>query len=111
MKKQHILNISTYVFFSKRESKTETETETEAETERERQRERERERERERKSTKIIKLALTGKPNYKSNFLKYATTLYNQAAKQIQQAQNYCNVFLKLKKYLFNKTLARSLSD
>ena len=83
MKKKHILNISTYVFFSKRESKTETETETETE------RERERERGRERKSTKIIKLALTGKPNYKSNFLKYATTLYN----------------------ISNKTLARSLSD
>ena len=41
MKKKHILNISTYVFFSKRESKTETETETETERERERERERE----------------------------------------------------------------------
>ena len=64
-----------------------------------------------RQSTGSIKLALTGEPNYESHFLKYAPTLYNQIPKQIQEAENYCHVVTKFKKYLFDKTLARSLSN
>ena len=36
-----------------------------------------------REPAKIIKLTPTGEPNYEPNFFKYATTLYNQAPKQI----------------------------
>ena len=42
---------------------------------------------------------------------KYATSLYNQALNQIQEAQNYSDANRKLKKYLFDKILACSLSN
>ena len=48
-----------------------------------------------RQSTETIKLALIGELIYKPTnlpFLKYATTLYDQAPKQIQEAENYCDV-------------------
>ena len=48
-----------------------------------------------RQSTETIKLVLIGELIYKPTnlpFLKYATTLYDQAPKQIQEAQNYCDV-------------------
>ena len=41
-----------------------------------------------------------------SHFVKYATTLYNEVPKPIQEAAKYCPVITKLKKYLFYKTLA-----
>ena len=64
-----------------------------------------------RTATETIKLTLTSEPNYESHFLKYATTLYNEVPKSIQEAEKYCAVVPKLKMYLFDKTLARSLSD
>ena len=64
-----------------------------------------------RTATKTIKLTLTSKLNYESHFLKYATTLYNEVPKSIQEAEKYCAVVPKLKRYLFDKTLARSLSN
>ena len=64
-----------------------------------------------RTATKTIKLTLTSKLNYESHFLKYATTLYNEVPKLIQEAGNYYAVVPKLKRYLFDKTLARSLSN
>ena len=59
--------------------------------------------------TSNIKLILTSEPNYESSFLKYAATLYqvprnqvssNQVPKQIQDAEIYCDVAPKLKKYI-----------
>ena len=48
-----------------------------------------------RTATETIKLTLTSEPNYESHFLKYATTLYNEAPKLIQEAEKYCfNLFL-----------------
>ena len=49
--------------------------------------------------------------NYESHFAKYATTLYNEVPKPIQEAEKYCAIVPKLKRYLFHKTLARSLSN
>ena len=45
--------------------------------------------------------ALTGKQSYESLFLKYAETLYNQVPKQIQEAEIYCDIVPKLKKYFY----------
>ena len=54
-------------------------------------------------------MTLTSEPNYESHFLKYATALYNEVPKSIQEAAKYFAVVPKLKTYLFDKTLARSL--
>ena len=62
-------------------------------------------------ATETIKLTLTSEPNYDSYFIKYATTLYNEVPKPIQETEKYCAVVPKLKKYLFEKTLARSPSN
>ena len=64
-----------------------------------------------RTATEAIKLTLTSEPNYESYFIKYATTLYNEVPKPIQEAEKYCAVVPKLKRYLFDKTLARSLAN
>ena len=64
-----------------------------------------------RTATETIKLTLTSEPNYKSNFIKYAKTLYNEVSKPIQEAEKYCAVAPTLKRYLFGKTLARSLTN
>ena len=64
-----------------------------------------------RSATKTIKLTLTSEPNYESHFIKYATALYNEAPKPMQEAEKYCAVVPKLKRYLFDKTLARSLAN
>ena len=64
-----------------------------------------------RTATKTIKLTLTSEPNYESHFIKYATTPYNEVPKPIQEAEKYCAVVLRLKRYLFDKTLARSLAN
>ena len=64
-----------------------------------------------RTGTETIKLTLTSEPNYESHFVKYATTLYNEVPKPIQETQKYCAVVPRLKRYLFDKTLARSLSN
>ena len=64
-----------------------------------------------RTAAETIKLTLTSEPNYESHFLKYATTLYNEVPKSIQEAGKYCAVVPKLKRYLFDKTSARSLSN
>ena len=50
-----------------------------------------------RTATETIKLTLTSEPNYESHFLKYATTLYNEVPKSIQEAEKYCPVVPKLK--------------
>ena len=44
-------------------------------------------------------------------FDKYATTLHDEVLKSIQRAEKYCALVPKLKRYLFDKTLARSLSN
>ena len=64
-----------------------------------------------RTATETIKLTLTSETNYESNFLKYATTLYNEVPKSIQEVEKYYAVVPKLKRYLFDKTLVRSLSN
>ena len=64
-----------------------------------------------RTATETIKLTLTSEPNYKSHFIKYATTLYNEVPKPMQKAEEYCDVVPELKRYLFDKTLARSLAN
>ena len=66
-----------------------------------------------RTATKTTKLTLTSDPNCQSHFVKYATTLtlYNRFPKPIQEAEKYCAIVPKLKRYLFHKTLARSLSN
>ena len=70
------------------------------------------ERERElRTATETIKLTLTSEPNYETHFITYATTLYNEVPKPIQEAEKYCAVVPKLKRYLFDKTLACSLAN
>ena len=49
----------------------------------------------EKKEKKLDKLALIGELIDKPTnlpFLKYATTLYDQAPKQIQEAENYCDI-------------------
>ena len=52
-------------------------------------------------ATETIKLTLTSEPNYESHFIKYATTLYNEAP-SIQEAEKYCAIVPKLKRYLFD---------
>ena len=42
-------------------------------------------------------MTLTSKPNYEPHFIKYATTLYNEVPKPIQEAEKYCAVVPKLK--------------
>ena len=64
-----------------------------------------------RTATETIKLTLKSEPNYESHFIKYATTLYNEVPKPIQEAGKYCAVVPKLKRYLFYKILARSLAN
>ena len=64
-----------------------------------------------RTATETTKLTLTRDPNYGSYFVKYATILYNEVLKSIQEAEKYCAAVSKLKWYLFGKTLARSLSN
>ena len=47
------------------------------------------------KRKETIKLALIRELIYKPSnlpFLKYATTLYDQAPKQIQEAEDYCDI-------------------
>ena len=39
-----------------------------------------------RTTTETIKLTLTSEPNYESHFIKYATTIYNEVSKPIQEA-------------------------
>ena len=56
-------------------------------------------------------MTLTSEPNYESHFIKYAATLYNEFPKSIQEVEKYCAAVPKLKRYLFDKTLARSLSN
>ena len=62
-----------------------------------------------RTATDTIKLTLTSEPNYGPHFIKYATT-YNEVPKPIQEAEKYWAVVPKLKRYLFDKTLTRSLT-
>ena len=50
-----------------------------------------------RTATETIKLTLTSEPNYKSHNLIYATTLYNEVLKSIQEAEKYCAMFLSWK--------------
>ena len=57
-----------------------------------------------RTATETTKLTLTSDPNYGSYFVKYATTLYNEVPKSIQEAEKYCAAVSKLKWYLFGKT-------
>ena len=64
-----------------------------------------------RTATETFKLTLTSEPNYESYFIKYATTPYNEVPKSIQEAEKYCAVVTKFKRYLFDKTLAHSLSN
>ena len=64
-----------------------------------------------RTSTETIKLTLTSESNYESQFIKYATKLYNEVPKPIQEAEKYCAVVPKLKRYLFDKTSACSLAN
>ena len=64
-----------------------------------------------RTATETIKLTLKSEPNYESHFIKYATTLYNEVPKPIQEAEKYCAVVPKLKRYLLYKILARSLAN
>ena len=56
-----------------------------------------------RQSTETIKSALKGGPDYESYFLEYATTLYNQVPKQMQETESYCDVFPKLKSIYLEK--------
>ena len=51
-----------------------------------------------------IKLPLTNQPNYESHFIKYATALRKEVPKPIQEAEKYCTVVPKLKRYLFDKS-------
>ena len=64
-----------------------------------------------RSATETIKLILTSEPNHESHFIKYATAPYNEVPKSMQEAEKYCAVVPKLKRYLFDKTLARSLAN
>ena len=57
--------------------------------------------------TETIKLTLTSEPNYESHFVKYATTLYNEVPKPIQETEKYYAVVPKFKRYLFDKTSAK----
>ena len=59
-----------------------------------------------RTGTETIKLTLTSEPNYESHFVKYATTLYNEVPKPIQETEKYYAVVPKFKRYLFDKTSA-----
>ena len=63
-----------------------------------------------RSATETIKLTLTSEPR-ELHFIKYATTLNNEVPKPMQEAKKYCAVVPKLKRYLFDKTLARSLAN
>ena len=63
-----------------------------------------------RTATETTKLTLTSDPNYEAHFIKYSITC-NEVSKSIQEAEKYCAVAHKLKMYLFDKTLARSLSN
>ena len=47
-----------------------------------------------RTAAETIKLTLTSEPSYESHFIKYATTLFNEVGKPIQEAEKYCAVFL-----------------
>ena len=60
-------------------------------------------------SAETIKLALTSAPNQESIFL--TTTLHNQAPKQIQEAENYCDVVPRIKNLLFDEALGSFLSN
>ena len=58
-----------------------------------------------RTATETIKLKLTSEPNYESHFIKYATTLYKEVPKPIQEGiekvfvlQNISTFTSKLKK-------------
>ena len=44
-------------------------------------------------------------------FSQICKTLYNEVSKSIQETEKYCAVVPKLKRYLFDKPLARSLSN
>ena len=45
-------------------------------------------------------MTLTSEPNYESHFIKYATTLYNEVTKPIQETQKYCAVAPKSKRHI-----------
>ena len=62
-------------------------------------------------ATETIKLTLRNGLNCQSHFIKYTTTLYNEVPKPIHETEKYCAAVPKLKRYLFYKTLACSLSD
>ena len=49
-------------------------------------------------ATKTTTLTLTSEPNYESHFIKYATTLYNEVPKSIQEAGKCCTVVPELKR-------------
>ena len=63
-----------------------------------------------RKSTETFKVILPNDPIYSPNFLEYAKKLYNEVPKPLCEVGNYCKMISKLKKYSFNKTLARFLT-
>ena len=50
-------------------------------------------------------MTLTSEPNYASHFIKYATTLYNEVPKSIQEAEKYIALVSKLERSLLYKTI------
>ena len=56
-----------------------------------------------RTATETIKLTLTSELNYESHFIKYTPTLYIEVPKPIQEAEKYCSVVPKLKRYFLTK--------
>ena len=69
-----------------------------------------------RKSTETQKLKLFNDPNNsmqsQSHLLEYAVKLCNKVLKPLHEVDNYCEIMTsKLKKYLFDKTMVRSLKN
>ena len=62
-----------------------------------------------RKSTETFKVILPNDPIYSPNFLDYAKNC-TMKCQNLCEVGNYCKMISKLKKYSFNKTLARSLT-
>ena len=62
-------------------------------------------------ATESIKLTLRSELNCESHFIKYTTTLYNEVPKPIHETEKYCAAVPNLKRSLFDKTLACSLSN
>ena len=46
----------------------------------------------------------------RATFYQICNNIYNEVPKPIQEAEKYCAVVPKLKRYLFDKTLTRSLT-